>query len=289
MANNRLKWGLMLSATIAWFGCSIDDKADDDSAPFDEMVLIRGGVFNMGDESVNARPAHSVYVADFYLGKYEVTQQLWRAIGGTAPAFFTGDSLPVEGVDWIEVFIFCNLKSLRENRTPCYLYEGRVLTGPLRDYSPTELLHYCDTLSYTVYCNFKANGYRLPTEAEWEYAARGGHRSRHFLYSGSNELEAVAWWSGNAAGRTHAVGLKAPNELGLYDMSGNVIERCWDFYQVYTSAYQCNPHGAASGTARILRGGSYNGGEYNCLVSYRHRHPSFKDPTTGFRLCRNAN
>ena len=132
-----------------------------------------------------------------------------------------------------------------------------------------------------------ATDYRLPTEAEWEYAARGGNKSNNYTYSGSNTLDNVAWYSSNSGSNTHQVGTKAANELGLYDMSGNVWEWCWDWYGTYSSSAQTNPYGATTGTYRVLRGGSWNYFDDFCRVSNRnYSSPDNRNYLIGFRVAR---
>ena len=205
-----------------------------------EFVFVKGGTFEMGktfgDGVDNEQLVHSVTVSSFYMGKYEVTQKEWKEIIGSNPSDFKGDNLPVEDVSWYDVVEFCNKKSEREGLTPCYSGSGS-----------------------NVSCNFSVNGYRLLTEAEWEYAARGGSKSRGYKYSGSSNPDDVAWYDGNSGSKTHQVGSKRSNELGLYDMSGNVYEWCWDWYDedYYRNSPSSNPKGPSSGDARVLRGGSW--------------------------------
>ena len=205
-----------------------------------EFVFVKGGTFEMGDTFGdgfdNEQPVHSVKVSSFYIGKYEVTQREWKEVMGSNPSRFKGDNLPVDWVSWYDVVKFCNKKSEREGLTSCYSGSGS-----------------------NVSCNFSANGYRLPTEAEWEYAARGGSKSSGYKYSGSNDADEVAWYDGNSGSKTHQLGSKRSNELGLYDMSGNLWEWCWDWYDddYYRNSPSSNPKGPSSGIGRVLRGGSW--------------------------------
>ena len=189
------------------------------------MVFVKGGTFTMGATAEqigygnNETPAHQVTLSDYFIGKTEVTQELWYAVMGNNPSYFTRSSRnPVEQVSWHDCQSF--IQKLNQ------------LTG-LR--------------------------FRLPTEAEWEYAARGGNKSKGYKYSGSNNIGDVAWCYDNSSETTHEVGTKAPNELGLYDMSGNVWEWCSDWYGRYSSSAQSNPTGPSSGSFRVFRGGSWIG------------------------------
>jgi formylglycine-generating enzyme len=187
--------------------------------PFEpEMVEVQGGTFQMGsNEYDNEKPVHSVSVSPFYIGKYEVTQKQWRDVMGTNPSYFRYcDDCPVEEVSWEDV------------------------------------------QEYLRKLNSKATGknYRLLTEAEWEFAARGGNKSNTYIFSGSNNLDEVAWYFINSGNKTHPVGGKRANELGIYDMSGNVWEWCSDWFQNYSVSIQENPTSAAFSYIRINRGGS---------------------------------
>ena len=202
-----------------------------------DMVSVAGGTFTMGATSEQGSdcddrecPTHQVTLSDYMIGKTEVTQELWQAVMGSNPSFFKGYNLPVESVSWNDCQEF--IKKLNQ------------LTG----------------------LNF-----RLPTEAEWEYAARGGNKSKGYKYSGSNDIGSVAWYTSttNHSG-TKPVATKAPNELGLYDMSGNVWEWCSDWYGDYRSDSQTNPKGPSKGSKRVYRGGSWTRYARNCRVSYRY-------------------
>lgn len=216
-----------------------------------EMVAVKGGTFTMGctseqggDCDNDEKPTHNVTLNDYYIGKFEVTQELWKAVMGKNPSNWKGDKLPVENVSW--------------NAVQEFITKLNQKTG----------------------ANF-----RLPTEAEWEYAARGGNKSNGYKYSGSNAIGNVAWYWDNADKKTHQVGTKSPNELGIYDMSGNVLEWCQDWYGNYSSGNQTNPTGPSAGFYRVLRGGSWYYIARNCCVSYRYRsNPDGRGNDFGFRL-----
>ena len=213
-----------------------------------EMVYVTGGTFMMGENSDDdwEKPVHSVTLSGYSIGKYEVTQKLWKAVMGSNPSDFKGDNLPVTNVNWNDVQDF--------------LRKLNAMTG---------------------------KNYRLPTEAEWEFAARGGNRSRGYLYSGSNNLDDVAWYGENSGEYPHVVGTKWPNELGIYDMSGNVWEWCQDRYSrsYYSRSPKTNPSGPTKGSSWVLRGGSYMvmGYSGHCQVSNRF-HGSVRSSDYGFRL-----
>ncbi len=224
------------------------------------FVLVQGGTYTMGSSSGNSDelPLHSVTLSSFYISKTEVTQGQWKAVMGTNPSNFSsvGDNGPVEQVSWYDCISYCNKLSIKEGKPPCYSISGN--TSPI------------DWTSGTIACDFTAKGYRLPTEAEWEYAARGGNKSAGYSYSGSNTLNDVAWNNSNSGSTTHIVGAKTANELGINDMSGNVWEWCWDWFGSYSNSSQTNPTGAASGSYHIVRGGSWSYGDYDCRSSNRY-------------------
>lgn len=233
-----------------------------------DMVYVEGGTFMMGataeqddDETyIDEKPVHGVTLDDYYINKYEVTQRLWVAVMGNNPSIFKRNKLPVENVSWNDVQQF--------------LRKLNAMTG---------------------------KNYRLPTEAEWEYAARGGNKSQGYKYSGSNNINDVAWYEGNSRVKkhkflsfilderhTHPVGIKSPNELGIYDMSGNVWEWCQDKYGKY-NRYGCSsqskPTGSAAKLYYVVRGGSFDNDVRDCRVSNRGSCiPVYKSFRLGFRL-----
>ncbi len=213
-----------------------------------EMVFVEGGTFQMGSNDGEARekPVHSVTLSDFYIGKYEVTQKQWRVVMGNNPSYFSG----------------------------C-------------DNHPVEQVSWDDVQEFIKRLNQKTgNNYRLPTEAEWEYAARGGNKSNEYIYSGSNSVGDVAWYNGNSGLKTHPVGQKQSNELGLSDMSGNVFEWCSDWWsEYYQSSATSNPKGPSSGSDRVFRGGSWGIGAQYCRTSIRRSClPEGRSDFLGFRL-----
>jgi formylglycine-generating enzyme required for sulfatase activity len=229
------------------------------------MVRIEGGTFTMGSPSNEAGrggdedPQHQVTLSAFYMGKYEVTQAEYEAVMGTNPSYIRGSNLPVERVNWYNVVEFCNRLSQSEGLTPAYSGSGSSIT-----------------------CNWNANGYRLPTEAEWEYACRAETTTP--FSTGNNITTSQANYIENS---TKPVGSFDPNPWGLYDMHGNVWEWCWDWYGSYSSGAQTNPHGPATGVGRVLRGGSYGYNGHNLRSACRgDNNPNVWYGIIGFRLVR---
>jgi len=227
------------------------------------VVLISGGVFQMGNNNGDHDevPVHLVTVDAFYIGKYEVSQKEYLDVMGNNPSGFKGSNRPVEKISWYDAVEYCNRLSVKEGLQPAYHGEGDDLM-----------------------CNFAASGYRLPTEAEWEYAAG---RGKTVMYSGSNDANAVAWFNINSDGNTHEIGTKAANSTGLYDMSGNVAEWCWDWYRPYSDENQNSSAGVLVGKTRVVRGGSWGNSEWNLRISARNHHsPITRNSSVGFRIAR---
>ena len=227
-----------------------------------DMIAVEGGTFTMGateeqgSEAYNdEKPTHPVTLSSYYIGKTEVTQELWEAVMGSNPSRFKDSNfndpnfkdpkLPVEQVSW--------------NDCQTFITKLNALTG---------------------------KNFRLPTEAEWEFAARGGNKSKGYKYSGSNTIGDVAWYISNSNYASCPVATKAPNELGIYDMSGNVWEWCSDWFGNYSSESQTNPTGPKSGSYRVERGGGWYSNTRYCRVSYRGNYPpNYINEYLGLRLC----
>jgi formylglycine-generating enzyme required for sulfatase activity len=226
------------------------DKTMKSIAGMPEMVFVQGGTFQMGsnDGESDEKPIHRVTVNDFYIGKYEVTQKQWRDVMGSNPSV----------------------------NNEC-------------DACPVENITWYGIQKFIQILNAKTrNQFRLPTEAEWEFSAKGGNQSRNYLYSGSNMLDDVGWWRGNAKAKTHPVGQKMPNELGIYDMTGNVMEFCSDIYneEYYSVSPTENPIGVSTGEFRAVRGGAWSHGEDKCRSYSRRGYPATVHYNSlGFRLC----
>lgn len=213
-----------------------------------EMVTIPAGSFTMGSDTGDddEKPAHQVTIAAFYMDRYEVTQKAYEALMGANPSKFKDPQKPVERASWLSAIKYCNMRSMKEGLTPCYKLE-------------------------TAACNFSANGYRLPTEAEWEYACRAGTTGDYSFGAKPTDLQANAWLKTNSGETTHPVGQKPANPWGLYDMYGNVAEWCNDRYsdKEYAAKASDNPRGPTAGNERVLRGGSWRGGADKCRSSAR--------------------
>jgi len=249
----------------------------------DDFSLVKGGKFINNKSSYYRK---NVTVHDFFICKHEVTQKEWMDVMPNNPSQFRGENLPVEMVSWYDCIEYCNNRSIKERLHPVYnIYKDK------KDSTNTNDL---DDVKWTITINDEANGYRLPTEMEWEYAAGGGQLSKSFPYSGSINIDDVAWywknagdnyltgfWSWSAVeknnNKTKLIDSKEPNELGMYDMSGNVREWCWDQY----GGNGTEPSG------RIWKGGGWMGAEFCCEPSFRAQlAANAKGPDQGLRVCR---
>jgi formylglycine-generating enzyme required for sulfatase activity len=237
-----------------------------------EMVLIPAGSFQMGRRGglANEGPVHTVWIDSFLMDKYEVTQAEFDRLELPNPSHFKGPRRPVEMISWSQAARYCNARSRAEGLKPCYNDDNGA-------------------------CDYSANGYRLPTEAEWEYACRAGTQGDYF-FDDARRLAEYAWFADNANRRTHPVGEKKPNPWGLYDMYGNVSEWCNDVYDkdYYRKGPAKNPHGPAGGRKNVLRGGAWDSKAGSLLSSHRvGETPGFQDAcfardAIGFRCVRKA-
>ncbi|WP_454191214.1 formylglycine-generating enzyme family protein [Paenibacillus sp. Marseille-Q7038] len=258
--------------------CSQENKINDDN-----FVLVKGGVFENKNSNYYGK---DIAIQNFYISKYEVTQKEWVEVMESNPSHFKGEQLPVEMVSWYDAIEYCNVRSEKEGLQPFYDID--------KSKKDPENKNEHDLIKWIVTINEGANGYRLPTEAEWEYAASGGHMSKDYAYSGSNQADEVSWYWRNAGDqylsgdwswpaienngtRTKTAGLKVPNELGIYDMSGNVREWCWDWYEDESS----------KDSFRTVKGGGWIGDVSSNEISFRGKFdPNGFGPDQGFRVVR---
>jgi formylglycine-generating enzyme required for sulfatase activity len=217
-----------------------------------EMVRVPEGWFEMGSREGRPEesPRHRVWIDSFLMDRYEVTQEKYAKLVGKNPSSFGEDpQCPVDSVSWKDAVLFCNLRSRAEGLEPCYQKKDGEWE-----------------------CNFEAGGYRLPTEAEWEYACRAGSDASYSFGSDSRQGSEFCWSKENSSKRPHPVGQKKPNAWGLYDMHGNVAEWCNDAFSknYYRESPERNPRGPAGGDVKVVRGGGWNYGVENCRSAWRN-------------------
>ena len=278
-----------LIATVAGLAsCSnlIEDLKGKLKMPTD-FVKINGGTYDGTTEltpsSYVFKTGRTVMLSDFYICNHEVTQAEYEKYcnGGAGYTYGKGPNHPAY-VSWYDALVYCNKRSIAEGLTPCYTIGGKT--------NPDEW-GAVPTSSNSTWndadCNFSVNGYRLPTEAEWEYCARS-ENSDNYTYSGSNTIEDVAWYDENSGNKAHEVKRKSPNSKGLYDMSGNVWEWCWDWYG--TIENDTPSVGIATGSCHVFRGGSMLAEAFGCTVSFRvgDRPPYYRLVNNGIRVVRSA-
>jgi formylglycine-generating enzyme required for sulfatase activity len=236
-----------------------------------DMVPIPGGQFTMGDNDEPDATPHEVVVSPFLMDKCLVTQERYQKLMGDNPARWKATTNPIEQVRWSDAVKFCNARSQAEGLKPCYNLD-------------------------TWECDFEANGYRLPTEAEWECACRAGTKTAYFFGDNASQLGDYAWFEKNSGGHPQPVGQKKPNAWGLYDICGNLWQWCNDFYGVeyYAQSPKENPRGPKEGDSRVVRGGAWKFSGDNCRSGYRYNeNPGYVDvcfgyDIYGFRCVRNA-
>jgi formylglycine-generating enzyme required for sulfatase activity len=258
---------LVLALTVG--GCRKKEPAAPVPAPLRtittatgvEMVAVPAGEFVMGGEGDDdEKPAHRVRMSAFLMDRTEVTQTSYESLMGSNPSKFRGPDRPVESLKWLSALTYCNRRSQKEGLKPCYDLKTQA-------------------------CDFSADGYRLPTEAEWEYACRAGGSGEYCFGNHTAALDDWAWSKENSLGATHPVAQKKPNAWGLYDMHGNVAEWCQDCYspQSYRQAVVDDPRGPASGEERVLRGGSWSSKAERCRSAARDgQSPGLADACFGY-------
>ncbi len=272
------RW-LVIPAILLIAGCERVERSSSDSGRPPEIVTTEGGIemvripagrFKMGSDRgpADQSPVHEVHVDEFLIDRYETTQKHYIRLVLADGSKFKGDDRPAEMVSWVNAAMYCNERSADEGLQPCYNDDGS--------------------------CDFQADGYRLPTEAEWEYACRAGSDADYAFGDDPRLLQEHAWLKDNGLKETHPVGTKKPNRWGLYDMHGNVAEWCNDIYDktAYESSPESNPRGAAEGDKCVLRGGSWASSKEACKSAHRaadtlgFTDACFPRETIGFRCVR---
>lgn len=290
----------VFALAFSFAGCSSDGNSSDDGTSSgsseqipEGFVKVTAGTFQMGGQ--DSKPVHKVTLTrSFYMCDHEVTQAEYKFVIGSLPSDMAvangnSDNNPVNEVSWYDAIVYCNKRSMEEGLTSCYTIKNSTDSAKWGTVPTSDK----DAAWNAVVCDFTANGYRLPTEAEWEYGARAGNKNVDgIIYSGTDSesnLGDYAWYD-NTDGKTYEVKKKKPNSYGLYDMSGNVWEWCWDLYGEVSAITETDPTGASSGSSRrVLRGGSFCNLASSCSVSRRFSDtPVCIDATLGFRVVRTA-
>ena len=283
----------MLLIALLFTGCPNAAKPEEPPAPSDKTYTVKGISFTMkkiaavtgksvghpdivGHNGVHDNKPHSISLSAYFIGETEVTQELWQAVMGNNPSGFKGSSnppdggeeqgkRPVENIEWYHAIAFCNKLSIACGLELCYTVSG-VNFATLHF---NNIPKWDDGTWNNAVCDLNKNGFRLPTEAEWEWAAMGGKDYKWAGTDSESELGNYAWCYANSNEKTHQVKLKLPNGYGLYDMTGNVHEWCWDWYGSLSDVLPPNYTGAASGNMRVTRGGSWSANENYALRAYR--------------------
>jgi sulfatase modifying factor 1 len=279
MSMRKLFMFLLIAAVVVISACS-EEKPESKN----DLVFVEGGTFKNNNSNY---AGEGMTLSNFYIGKYEVTQKEWAEVMGSNPSGFKGDNLPVEMVSWYDAVEYCNQRSLKEGLNPFYNIDKNKKDPNNNNEN--------DNIKWIVTIHEGANGYRLPTEAEWEYAAGGGQASKGYIYSGSNNADEVAWYWKNAGNKpltgnwnwpaiennrnqTKSIGIQKPNELGIYDMSGNVREWCWEWH---------GDSDSRTGSYRLVKGGGWMGDVSNNEISFRGKFDANGfGPDQGFRVVR---